>query len=94
MLGLVSTGGCCLGLILFGHIGDKVKNMRLVLVALSLVSTLLFVWFTLTVNRTLPPSDWQLYLSCVLGSMTLNAGSPLLFEAAAEMYVRATVGGG
>ncbi len=60
---------------------------------LSLLSAGSFVWFTLVVDRTITPSTWQLFLSCVVGSLFLNAGSGLYYEAAAELCVSASARG-
>ena len=88
-VGLASIVGCCLGGVVLGLVGDRVSRLKPILAALSFLSVLPFVWFTLVVNRILPPSRWQLFLSGFIGSFTLNAGSGLYYEAAAELYVSA-----
>ena len=63
-------------------------SVRGILAGLSMLSCLAFVWFTLVVNRTLPASRLQLFVSCIVGSLTINAGSGLYYEASAELCVR------
>lgn len=66
-LGFASTCGCVLGGVGFGNLGDHVRSIKAVIIALFLVSTVLVGWFTLLANRVLSPSSWQLFTSCTLG---------------------------
>jgi hypothetical protein len=63
-LGLASTGGCLVGLIICGYLADVLHRVKGILVALSLVSGVFFAWFTLVVNHTIQPSEWQLCVPC------------------------------
>lgn len=67
-MGFASTVGCVLGGVGFGNLGDHVRSIKWVLVALFVVSTLLVCWFTLIANRIVPDANsWQLFTSCTLG---------------------------
>lgn len=84
-VGFASTLGCVVGGIVCGRLGDIMSRFKGILLFLFLLSTLTFVWFSLITNKTIKPSEWQLYLSVTFGSLVLNAGSGLFYEAAVEV---------
>ena len=66
-LGFASTIGCVVGGVACGRLGDILPRVKGVLVVLFVLSTLIFAWFSLLTNHTIPPSTWQLFLSCTVG---------------------------
>jgi hypothetical protein len=66
-VGFASTLGCVVGGIVCGRLGDIMSRFKGILLFLFLLSTLTFVWFSLITNKTIKPSEWQLYLSVTFG---------------------------
>ena len=66
-LGFSTTMASVVGGIVFGRLGDRLKSVKIVLIALFIVSSAVFAWFTLLANHVLHPSTWQMFLSITLG---------------------------
>ncbi|XP_076035527.1 solute carrier family 49 member 4 homolog isoform X2 [Oratosquilla oratoria] len=64
--------------ILFGHI-------KLTIIILMGIATTGFTWFLLLMNRCLPFSKVQMYISVIIGASFNYACSPLFFELAVEI---------
>ncbi|XP_056000684.1 solute carrier family 49 member 4-like isoform X2 [Ostrea edulis] len=61
------------------------RHHRFFLIGLYVVGGLAFLWFILLVEDILPDSEVSLYVSIILGTMCLQASTPLYFEMGCEV---------
>ena len=76
--------GCIASLCVARFADIFAKHMKLFLIVLYVLGGASFVWFTLLCNNVLEFSTDQLYVSCILGGLFLNACLPLFYELCCE----------
>ncbi|KAK6169149.1 hypothetical protein SNE40_020256 [Patella caerulea] len=61
------------------------KRFKLFLITLYLLSTLMYIWLTLTLVNILPASRATLYASVIVSSIFIGSTTPLFYESACEI---------
>ncbi|CAG2196757.1 DIRC2 [Mytilus edulis] len=85
-LGFSSIIAGCISSVIISRFADIFnKHLRMFLICIYIGSFIGFLWFTLLVNDILPNSTVSLYVAIILGTICLQAASPLYFEMACEV---------
>ncbi|XP_052078010.1 solute carrier family 49 member 4-like [Mytilus californianus] len=85
-LGFSSIIAGCLSSVIISRFADIFnKHLRMFLICIYIGSFIGFLWFTLLVNDIIPNSTVSLYVAIILGTICLQAASPLYFEMACEV---------
>ncbi|XP_063417712.1 solute carrier family 49 member 4-like [Mytilus trossulus] len=85
-LGFSSIIAGCISSVIISRFADIFnKHLRMFLICIYFGSFIGFLWFTLLVNDILPNSTVSLYAAIILGTICLQAATPLYFEMACEV---------
>ncbi|KAK6186018.1 hypothetical protein SNE40_008137 [Patella caerulea] len=85
-IGFYSTCAGCVAALVVARLADVFnKKLKLIIFILYAVGTVFIIWFALACAQILPTSTAVLYLTIIMGVMTLNSSVPLLFELACEL---------